>query len=197
MGGISGNWKPKMQELQKSLKGLQSSAFKATLYRQLSREALTQVTMSFDRERDPYGRMWVPSLRAIKQGGKTLSNSGRLRNSFRAGSSSRSFSISSSVVYAAIQNYGGSVTHGPGVRAHNADTGAFLRKSSRTTAQPENQLQGRRATRVSFAKAYSAHLVGRPFLPRNGDLGPVWTPAFWSVATAVFESRLGIRLGAS
>ncbi|RJR20562.1 MAG: hypothetical protein C4582_08985 [Desulfobacteraceae bacterium] len=49
---------------------------------------------------------WKPSVRAKLQGGQTLSDTGRLRNSITVRASERSVSVGTNVVYAAVHQFG-------------------------------------------------------------------------------------------
>lgn len=62
----------------------------------------------FDQQRDPSGRKWKQSIRAHDEGGKTLTNKSRLRNSIRAKSDSGGFAVGTNVVYARRHQFGDS-----------------------------------------------------------------------------------------
>lgn len=91
-----------LKRLQRQLQSVKSRAFQARLYKNLGQEALTQVAISFDRQEDPYGKRWAPTVR----GGQVLSDTGRLRNSFNAPSNTRGYSIGTRVKYAGFHQDG-------------------------------------------------------------------------------------------
>jgi phage virion morphogenesis protein len=59
------------------------------------------------REETPEGIAWVPSQRAIKEGGVTLRLSGVLRNSYSFLADHASVRIGTNVIYAGIHHHGG------------------------------------------------------------------------------------------
>ena len=63
----------------------------------------------FERERAPDGSPWLKSARAIAEGGRTLTDTGRLRSSVAhtVTDGGRTVEVGSSVVYAAIHQFGG------------------------------------------------------------------------------------------
>ncbi len=56
---------------------------------------------------------WIPSKRAIVQGGQTLVNTGRLLQSLTYRSSSDQAEVGTNVIYAAIHQFGGIIPGGP------------------------------------------------------------------------------------
>lgn len=63
----------------------------------------------FDAGRGPAGRVWPPSRRARAEGGVTLVDSGRLRNSIAARPGPDSVAVGTDVVYAAIHQNSGTI----------------------------------------------------------------------------------------
>lgn len=63
----------------------------------------------FERERAPDGTPWLKSARAIAEGNRTLTDTGRLRGSieYTLTDSGRGVEIGTNVVYAAIHQFGG------------------------------------------------------------------------------------------
>ena len=63
----------------------------------------------FETETGPDGTPWRPSARALREGGQTLSDSGRLRASIthRVGVGGDSVAVGTNVVYAGIHQFGG------------------------------------------------------------------------------------------
>ncbi|MDE0392819.1 MAG: phage virion morphogenesis protein [Rhodospirillales bacterium] len=68
----------------------------------------------FERERAPDGTPWLKSARAIAEGGRTLTNTGQLRNSIAhtVTDGGRAVEVGSGVVYAAIHQFGGHAGRG-------------------------------------------------------------------------------------
>lgn len=64
----------------------------------------------FERGHGPDGRAWPPSIRVqMHQGGQTLVDTGRLRDSITWRATRRAVTIGSNVVYAAIHQLGGRI----------------------------------------------------------------------------------------
>lgn len=73
-------------------------------------ESLTTSTKRrFEAGRSPDGRAWPVSIRAKKEGGKTLVDRGRLLASITYRASGNQLSIGSNVIYAAIHQFGGTI----------------------------------------------------------------------------------------
>ena len=64
----------------------------------------------FDRERAPDGSGWTPSIRAREEGGKTLTDSARLRQSIGYRASAARVEVGTNVIYAAIHQFGGRIS---------------------------------------------------------------------------------------
>ena len=63
----------------------------------------------FDQQKGPDGAPWKPSIRARQQGGKTLIDRGRLRQSITHQASATQAQIGTNLIYAAIQQFGGTI----------------------------------------------------------------------------------------
>lgn len=105
MAGVRGSF-GRLGQLQGGLKRLASPAFRRDLNRQYATELMTQTQLCFQGSRDPYGAPWAPLKH---RAGMPLLDTRRLANSLSAASDADRITISSGVVYAAIQNYGGTV----------------------------------------------------------------------------------------
>ena len=64
----------------------------------------------FEAEAGPGGAAWQPSRRAREEGGKTLSDTGRLRASITSEAGADWVRIGTNVIYAAIHQEGGTLT---------------------------------------------------------------------------------------
>lgn len=63
----------------------------------------------FETTTGPDGARWSPSIRAREKGGKTLTDSGRLKLSINYRASSSSVAVGTNVIYAAIHQFGGTI----------------------------------------------------------------------------------------
>jgi phage gpG-like protein len=141
--------------------------WRAGLSKNLAQEAQTQIVMGFAAQRDPYGRPWQPSRRAVSQGGQTLSDTARLRRSFSSPQAisrvdERGFEVGTNVLYAMAHQ------HGMTIRP----------KSKRVLAFKVNG-------RFVFAK--KVVIPQRMMIP-EGQLGPIWSSAFQRAASAYFRA---------
>ena len=68
----------------------------------------------FETETAPGGKPWLKSLRAIAEGGQTLTDHGHLRGSIthNVAAGGRGVDVGSNLVYAAIHNFGGQAGRG-------------------------------------------------------------------------------------
>jgi phage virion morphogenesis protein len=60
----------------------------------------------FETETDPDGMRWVQSLRAREEGGQTLTDSARLRNSITWEASRDAVQVGTNVIYGAVHQFG-------------------------------------------------------------------------------------------
>ena len=68
---------------------------------------LSETLINFDLEQTPEGEDWTPSQRAKSQGGKTLQDSGRLRDSYVYDAQRDQVEIGSNTIYSLIHHAGG------------------------------------------------------------------------------------------
>lgn len=194
MAGVTGDF-GKLARLIGSSKQLSSPGFRRDLYRNLAEEARSLVVEAFEKSEDPYGNPWKPSRQKRRGGrgyvtrgrGQILRDTSRLLGSLNSGirTTGNGFSISTNVVYANVHNSGGLVRVKPGVQAHHADTGAFLRRRQGSTRQRDVQAQGRApAVRISFRQAGIWRMPRRMFIPPASNIGPKWEKGFREVINA-------------
>lgn len=100
----------------------------------------TAAVERFKNEDAPDGTPWLPSQRAITDGGMTLTDRGHLRDSIVAASDATSAIAGTNLIYAAIHQFGGTI------RAKGAAGG------------------GARALRTPFGPRGSVTIPARPFL---------------------------------
>jgi len=100
---------------------------------------------SFEREVSPFGEAWKPS----NNGGKTLNDTGRLKNSFTISATPNSVTVGTNVEYAAIHQFGGVI---------NAKSSKGLRFKAGD----------------KWVKKQSVTMPARPFFPidENGKIAP-------------------------
>ena len=72
----------------------------------------TQIIGAFEDGTTPGGQAWLPSRRAMEDGGETLVDKAILRNSINVASDHQEVSVGTNVVYAAIHNFGGKAGRG-------------------------------------------------------------------------------------
>lgn len=74
-------------------------------------QALTLSTQHrFETQTDPDGNPWPVSIRALLDGGRTLTDTGRLRGSITWQASGRDVAVGTDVIYSAIHQLGGTIT---------------------------------------------------------------------------------------
>ncbi|MBI1408124.1 MAG: phage virion morphogenesis protein [Caulobacter sp.] len=81
-------------------------ADKAPLMRDISQLVLTSTQHRFETQTGPDGLRWQPSVRALATGGVTLTDTGRLKDSFIAASTADTAEVGSNVVYAPPHQFG-------------------------------------------------------------------------------------------
>jgi phage virion morphogenesis protein len=81
-------------------------------FRSIGRIMQTGAQLRFREERDPAGNAWEKSKRAIAEGGKTLQDTRRLRNSITYEASHDQVAVGTNVVYGAIHQHGGRAGRG-------------------------------------------------------------------------------------
>ena len=64
---------------------------------------------NFETETAPDGTPWQPSIRALEEGGQTLTNRGLLRQSINHAHSSRSAEVGTNLIYAGVHQSGAAI----------------------------------------------------------------------------------------
>lgn len=72
----------------------------------LSQGVRSSTVRRFKTGKGPNGKKWKTSIRAAEEGGKTLVQSARMRNSIRRKSDAGGFAVGTNVIYAATHQYG-------------------------------------------------------------------------------------------
>lgn len=94
-----------IRKLTKHLRKLETVDF-AAVQATMASAMRTSTRDRFKRETDPDGKKWTQSSRAKAQGGKTLTNTARLKNSIRAKSDADSFAVGTNLIYARRHQFG-------------------------------------------------------------------------------------------
>lgn len=102
------------KELVERLKKLSEIDAKGTL-RAIGELLRSSTVERFQEERDPEGNKWAPSIRAGETGGKTLTQTAKLRTSIAAQSDSRGVAVGTNDIRAASLQFGDTRT----IRAKN------------------------------------------------------------------------------
>ena len=86
----------------------------STAMDQIGRYLVASTLRRFERERAPNGSPWLKSARALAEGGRTLTDTGRLRGSIAhtVTDGGRAVEVGSNVIYAAIHQFGGRAGRG-------------------------------------------------------------------------------------
>ena len=154
-----------LRALRARLTGFGGSGFWLTMSRALAETARERIKVSFQESQDPYEKPWKaswhrrgPDKGSFKTLGQILRDTNRLFRSLVPSEINREgFRVSTAVKYAAIHNWGGTITlpYQERVLAHQKN-GRFMRRSKAQRAK--------KSVRVSFAK-YGARFVvrGGPF----------------------------------
>lgn len=74
--------------------------------RSLAEGIRTSTVARFRTEKDPEGKKWKSSIRAIEEGGKTLTKTSALKHSIRAKASSDGFAVGTNDIRAATLQFG-------------------------------------------------------------------------------------------
>ena len=88
---------------------------KAGIMNAIAEGLRTSTVERFGSGETPEGKKWTPSIRAQKQGGKTLISSGQLKTSIKAEADSTGAAVGTNTIYAATHQFGNTRT----IRAKN------------------------------------------------------------------------------
>ncbi len=110
MGGVqlTGDW----SGLFKAFDGLGQFGLLGRLHKQIAEYGVSSTKLRFREERDPAGKRWIPSLRALRTGGQTLTDTGRLRGSITGRGDEKRAEWGSNVIYARVHQFGGRLMRG-------------------------------------------------------------------------------------
>ena len=139
----------------------------------IGRMLMASTDMRFERAVDPDGIPWTPLARSTarrkaKAGReRMLQWSGALRRSITRQVGANSVTVGTNLIYAAIQQFGGDVTH----YAHSAEVlRTFVERDGRKELLP-GFVKRSKANFASFHEVaeHSVHIPGRPYLGINAD----------------------------
>lgn len=111
----------------------------------------------FEAERGPGGTPWTPSVRARREGGKTLTDRGHLRGSITHDAGEREVEWGSNLVYAAIHQTGGRIEAKGGALKFPVGNGWATVKAVTIPARPYLGFDA--ADRDVVSDALEAHLA--------------------------------------
>lgn len=80
------------------------------LWEEIGRIGVLQTQERFEFERDPQGLAWPASIRVLVEGGKTLSDSGRMKASVTYEATGAGVAIGTNAIQAAVHQFGGRIT---------------------------------------------------------------------------------------
>ena len=102
---MTGDW-PEFRRAARRLENFPFQRFHASAGHTIE----NQMQRRFDSERGPDGVPWPKSARVKREGGKTLTDTARLRNSTTQIATARQVQRGTNVAYAAIHQFGGTTT---------------------------------------------------------------------------------------
>ncbi|MBB6214065.1 phage virion morphogenesis protein [Anaerosolibacter carboniphilus] len=91
--------------LTKTLKNMENTDFKG-INQAIAESLRTTTRERFKDQKSPSGKEWKKSIRAREQGGTTLSDSARLKNSIRSKSDESSAAVGTNTIYARTHQFG-------------------------------------------------------------------------------------------
>lgn len=94
-----------VKRLQKRLKHLQEVDIRGASLA-LAESLRTSTRERFKKQKDPNDKAWKSSIRATQEGGSTLSDTARLKNSIKSRSSGTGFAIGTNLIYARTHQFG-------------------------------------------------------------------------------------------
>jgi phage virion morphogenesis protein len=90
-------------------RAVEATANPLALYDEIGASLVVSTQMRFEREISPEGTAWPPSMRAVIEGGRTLTDTARLLQSITHIASDSGVEVGTNVLYAAIHQFGGTI----------------------------------------------------------------------------------------
>ena len=122
---------------------------------------VSATTRRFETESGPDGTKWTPSRRARKEGGQTLTDTARLRQSVTHNATADSVEVGTNLPYAAIHQFGGEIQRA-------ARTQTIHRMYNARTDELGRRFVKRRVANFASDHAVGAHTVRMPARPFVG-----------------------------
>ena len=200
--GATGDFR-ELRALRARLTGFGGNRFWTTMSRALAETARERIKETFQTSIDPYGKPWKASFHrrgpekgSFKTLGQILRDTNRLfRSLVPSNITAHGFAISTSVIYAAIHNWGGTITLPYQERANfHARSGRFMKHSAVSKAIAARRAGGKaKYFRTSLAAygARSFRMPKRQYMPDGAHVGPIWRKAFFDTARRVVAREMG------
>jgi phage virion morphogenesis protein len=132
-----------VSRLQKTLDKMSKPDFKG-INTAIAESLRTTTRERFKEEKSPSGKPWKKSIRVRDQGGVTLSDTARLKNSIRSKADTESAAVGTNTIYARTHQYGDKriirAKTIKGLRFHSG--GKWIRKKQVTVNIPERPFLG-------------------------------------------------------
>ena len=94
-----------VRKLMKRMKGF-SELDKKGVTAAMAEAVRTSTLERFRTEKDPEGKKWKSSIRAATEGGKTLTDTARMKNSIKGKSDASGFAVGTNTIYASTHQLG-------------------------------------------------------------------------------------------
>ncbi len=103
--GVSIRLQGDVQRLMKRLRQLENTDIKGVAL-VLAESLRTSTRERFRTQKGPDDKAWKPSIRASQQGGQTLTDSARLKNSIKSEANGSGFAVGTNLIYARTHQFG-------------------------------------------------------------------------------------------
>ncbi len=91
-------------------RAIEAAANARPLFDEVGASLVVSTQMRFEREQSPEGAKWPASLRAIVEGGRTLTDTARLQQSITHEASDTGVAVGTNLLYAAVHQFGATIT---------------------------------------------------------------------------------------
>lgn len=105
---LTGDWR----RLDRALNRLADPGLFGRIHKRIAEHGVSSTKGRFQSETDPLGNRWIPSRRALEEGGRTLTDTARLRKSITGRGSASQAEWGTNVVYAGRHNFGDAIVRG-------------------------------------------------------------------------------------
>lgn len=170
----------KLRDLKRAIRGLGTPSFRTDANRLCAVTALSMIEEGFSASKDPYGNPWRPLKDRV---GLPLLDTGRLRSSYSTRADSTGFTVSTNVAYAAIHNFGGTVSRGARTELRRYTSGSKRRRLSLYSGNKRSLLA------TANHQAATGTIPQRQMVPDSGRLPQSWKDAFGVVLEQLLQRR--------